>query len=508
MSMKFRPNIRLKARAGSAPIALAVLGLGGCVSLAPEAEAPAVVAALPASYADETAQGVEVAPYRPAAWWSAFDDATLNTLVDRALDENLDIAEAAARLQKARAQSRISRAALSPTLEATGGASYSDSSLSGSAFGGLAGGLSRLTTESYSLGLGAAYEVDVFGRSRDDLAAARGDAIASEQDYRAVRLAVVAQVISAYFQLVDARRQISMSAQMADVLSERVERTQERYQRGLVLSFELYQVRQELRSLEASQPLLETAQDAAEGQLGILLSSYPQELSKLLGNPLTPRLVFEDVPTGLPAQLLGQRPDVAAAYARMEAARIRIGARRAERYPSFRLSASTGTQGGNPGAVFNFGQNWLLSLAANIVAPIIDGGRISANIDAARATYNQTAAVYARSVLTAYNEVHQGLAAYEDQRRRYRLILAQLADAKSTLGLQAERYGAGVGDYVSYLDALRTQYQVEGNLSAAGRDVALARLGVHRALAGDWSGDWEIDGEAERSVLPTTGDRP
>lgn len=479
---------------------LAILALGGCVSLAPEAEVPVVVAALPDAYsagenASETAQD-----YRPQSWWTQFNDPVLNGLVDRALDANLDIAEAAARVGQARSQARLARSALSPTLEATGGASYSDSSLSGSAFGNFAGGASRLVTESYSLGLGAAYEIDLFGKSRSDLEAARADAIASEQDFHAVRLAIAAQTISAYFDTVDARRQIAMSALMSDVLSERVARTQERYRRGLVESFELYQVRQELRSLEASQPARKIALEASQGQLAILLAQYPEEIARLLDSPLNPRLVFDDVPTGLPAQLLEQRPDVAAAWLRMDGARIRIGARRAERYPSIRLSASTGSQGSNPFSALDFGQNWLLSLGANLVAPILDGGRISSNIEAARASYDQNAAAYARSVLTAYNEVHQAITAYEEQRNRYSLILAQLDDAKASLGLQSERYSAGVGDYVGYLDALRTSYQVEANLSSSARDVALARLGVHRALGGDWSISTED--------FATNGDRP
>lgn len=489
---------------------LGLLALGGCVSLAPEAEIPAVVAALPETYsAGSNDAPAELKDYHPASWWTDFNDPVLNRLVDRALDANLDIAEAAARVEQVRIQARLARSALSPTLEATSGASYSDSSLSGSAFGNFAGGASRLVTESYSLGLGAAYEIDLFGRSRGDLLAARSDAIAAEQDYRAVRLATAAQTISAYFDSVDARRQIALNALMTDVVAERVARTQTRYQRGLVQSFELYQVRQDLRSLEASLPARNIASDAARSQLALLLSHYPQEVAGLLDQPLTPRLVFDDVPTGLPAQLLEQRPDVAAAWARMEAARIRIGARRAERYPSLRLSASTGSQGADPFSVFDFGQNWLLSLGANIVAPILDGGRISANIDGARATYDQASAVYARSVLTAYNEVHQALSAYEEHRNRYRLILAQLDDAQASLGLQADRYGAGVGDYVGYLDALRTSHQVEANLSSAAHDVALARLGVHRALGGDWEfvENHTIDEGPDGPSSPA-GDRP
>lgn len=459
-----------------------MLALGGCISMAPGSEVPQVAADLPGAYSVEA--GGE--PYRPAAWWRDFQDPVLDGLVDRALERNLDIVQAAARAEQANAQARISRSALLPSLDATAGSSYSENPLSGSAFGNFPGGPSRLKSETYSLGLSAAYEIDLFGRANDDLRAARSDAAAARQDYRAARLATAAETISAYFEIVDARHQIEMTVLSADVLADRVARTEERYQRGLAESFELYQVRQELRSAEAGLPVREAALQAAQGRLALLLAEYPEAVDRLLARPLHPRLVAQPVPAGLPADILAQRPDVAAAWDRLEAARLRIGARRAERFPSIRISASSGAQGASPGDAFNFSENWLVSLTSNIVAPIFDGGRIGANIKAARASYDQLAAAYGASVLGAYREVVVAVGTYEEQRQRYELILSQLAEAQASLDLQAERYEAGVGDYVGYLDALRSFYQVESSLSAAGRDVALARLGVHRALGGDW----------------------
>lgn len=465
------------------------LALGGCVSLAPEAEAPAVVSAMPDAFPVLETAG----DYRPAAWWQGFQDPVLDGLVDRALDANLDIAQAAARAERASAQARVARAGLLPALEASAGSNYSDTPVAGGAFANFPGAPTRITNENYTLGLAASYELDLFGRVRNDLGAARADADAAGQDLRAVRLATAAEVISAYFDIVDARFQIATTLQSVDVLSERADRTEERYLRGLAQSFELYQVREQLRSLEASLPQREVALSNAEGRLAVLLAEYPEALSASLDRPLLPQLVFDSVPAGLPADLLAQRPDVAASWQRLEAARLRIGARRAERFPALRLSASTGTQGANPGDAFDIGQNWLLSLASNLVAPIFDGGRISANVAAARATYEEAAAAYGNAVLGAYREATVAIDAYEEQRQRYRLITAQAEEARATLDLQARRYSSGVGDYTGYLDALRSYLQVESSLSAAGRDVALARLGVHRALGGDWFSETEED---------------
>ncbi len=457
--------------------------LSACISLAPERMTPESVTNLPTAY-----EGREPAqPYQPASWWHSFEDPVLNALVEEALRENLDIAEAAARVERASAQARIARSALFPAVNASAGAQYSDSPLAGSAFGGFAGGAGRLQNESYTLSLGASYELDLFGRVRNDMLAARADAVAAEHDFRSVQLAAAAETISAYFDIVDGRRQIELTLLTADLLGDRTERTEDRFRSGLVESFELYQVRQDLRTTQSSLPSREAALGAVEGRLALLLRDYPGELKPKISGPLRPRLVFDPVPTGLPAELLGQRPDVAAAWNRMEAARLRIGARRAERFPALSLSASIGTQGDTPGSAFDVGQNWGLSLASNIVAPIIDGGRISANIRAARAAYDESAAAYARAVINGYREVAAAIEDYEETRQRYRLIQSQLVEAEASADLQARRYRAGIGGYIAYLDALRGSYQVQASLSTAGRDVALARLGLHRALGGDWS---------------------
>ena len=246
-------------------------------------------------------------------------------------------------------------------------------------------------------------------------------------------------------------------------------------------------MQQDERNTQASLPQAEAALDDAQGRLALLVREYPQTMEDRLDRKLLPRLVFDEVPAGLPANLLSQRPDVAAAWARFEAARLRVGARRAERFPSITLTAAPGTQGGEIGSVFDVANNWAINLAAGITAPIFQGGRISANIDAARAAYDQQAANYARTVMNAYREANSAIESYEENRQRYALILAQLEDARFSADLQARRFKAGVGDYVSYLDALRAVYQVEAALSSAGRAVALSRLDVHRALGGDWA---------------------
>jgi len=352
----------------------------------------------------------------------------------------------------------------------------------------LGGGIiDRIDNDAITPNLSIAYELDLFGRNRNSFAAAQQDAIASGFDVKAVQLTAAAETISAYFDVVDTRRQIALNRSLSDILADRTQRTEESFRRGLSESFELFQIRQELRATQAALPQLESALANTQNRLAVLTGGYPAAMQQKLARPLTPQLVFEEIPAGLPINLLNQRPDIEASWARLEAARLRIGARKAERFPQISLSASIGTQGNTVASALNLADNWASALAANIVAPIFNAGRINANIRAARGQYDQQAAIYARTVLTAFQEVNSAITDYEKQRQRYLLVTAQLNEAKASLDLQKRRFASGVGSYIAYLDALVTSYRVEADLSAAARATALARLNVHRALAGNWA---------------------
>lgn len=501
-----------------------VIGLGGCTNFAPKSIAPDINAAVPSEYNAPTAPG----NYAPSRWWAEFQDPVLNGLLDKAIADNLDIAEASARLRAAEARARVSKSGLFPQINAGLNANRSDSPLSGTGFGaGLAGANggadastnegavdaaapiidapttggppSRLQFDNYSSSLAFSYELDIWGRLSNTARAGRADAIASAADLQAVRLAIMAETITSYFDIVDARHQIDLLKQIIDISADRVEQTENRYRRGLASSFELNQVRQDFRNLQASLPTRQKQLTNIEGQLAVLTGQYSQTLSPVLDQKLTPKLVFEPVPSGLAIDLLAQRPDIFAQGARLESARLNLGARKAERFPAINFTAATGTQAGAPSGVFNIFDNWVLNLGAGLSAPLFQGGRIRANIDVADAGYAQQTAVYARTVLNAYQEVESAIKGYDADRMRYRLLFAQWDEAIAASDLQSRRFASGVGNYIEYLDALRAQYQVQSALSSAGRDVALGRLAVHRALGGGWTENSINNADAENA---------
>ncbi len=486
--MHVRPKSNLTA-------IFAALLLAAC-SFVPAPSRPEPAAELPAAFADARGAGT----YHALEWWTAFDDPVLNTVVDSVLVANFDLAEAVARVQQARAQAGIARAALFPTVQASGSASGQDTpanagfgqqfrELTGGEDGSLAGGSpfpDRLGITTYSLGMDFAYELDFWGRARNDARAAGMEYLASESDYHAVRIGVLAETISAYFEIVDLRRRTALARETVDVLLERAELAERRYDRGLTTSFELYQVRQDLRNTQAGLPQLESGLFDAEGRLAVLLGGFRAELDAVLPDSLAPMPAGDPVAAGVPADLLFQRPDVRAAGERLEAARYSIGARRAELLPSLSFTGTIGLQASQVDGLFNVDQ-WFRNLVGNLTAPVFQGGRIRQNIALAHRRFDQAAAAYGRTVVTAVHEVEAALAALENEGRRHDFLQSQREEAAAAAALQSRRYASGVGGYTDYLDALRSVLNTESTLAGARRDLALARLAVHRALGGEWT---------------------
>lgn len=465
--------------------------VAGC-SLAPGPSVPAPVAELPDRFEASDVSGSHDA----TEWWTTFQDPALNTVIDSVLAANFDLAEAVARVQQARAQAGIARAPLMPAIQASASVSDTDTPSNagfGQQFREIAGDdvpgfqfPERLGIETWSLGVDFAYELDFWGRARNDSRAAGHEYLASESDYHAARIGVLSETITTYFEIADLRRRTALARETVDVLLEREELAETRYDRGLVTSFELYQVRQERQNTQAALPQLESQLVNAEGRLAVLVGGFRAKLDAILPDSLAPMPSSDPVSAGVPADLLVQRPDVRAAGLRLDAARFTIGARRAEMLPSLSFSGTIGVQSAEADGLFNVDQ-WFRNLLGNLTAPIFQGGRIRNNIALAHARFGQVAAAYGRTVVTAVHEVEAALTALGNEGRRHDFLTSQREEALASVELQSRRYAAGVGGYIDYLDAVRALLAVESTLAGARRDLALARLAVHRSLGGDWT---------------------
>ena len=474
-------------------IMVGVLALAGC-SVTPSMQDPEAEQELPerfeATPGDTTlpAAAADTNAYDATRWWTEYDDSTLTTLVDTALAANLELESARGRVEELAAQFRIARSPLFPSVSADGQINYQNQPANTGIGGAIGGdrGADRFDLTDYQAALGLSYELDFWGRVRSGRKAALNQYFATAADLQTARLSVISQTISTYAQIASLQRQVHLGEQAIDLLEQRLEITEDRYARGLIPSFQLYSVRQSLQSARAEQPDLENDLYDAQSRLATLLGRFSGAERVLLSDSLTVPMAPEPIPPGLPSDLLMQRPDVRAAARRLEAARQEMGVARAEMLPRLSLTGQGGTQSSTLADLVDPGQAFA-TFVGQLTAPLFQGGRLRANLDAAGARYKQQAATYEQTVLTAFREVKAALVAYDQQRRRLREVQRQVETAEDAFQTQRDRYERGVGEVLPLLDAERTLVQARTRMAGVRVAVVNARLALHRALGGSWT---------------------
>jgi NodT family efflux transporter outer membrane factor (OMF) lipoprotein len=479
------------------------LVLIGC-SMTPTMPTPAAEDALPSAYDTATpdtllpAAARDTTGYDATRWWTVFDDPTLNAIIDTTLVGNLDLAAARARLEELQAQYRIARAPLFPSATANGRGQRQSQPANTGIGGAISGGggngsgnggqsiPDRFAFTTYSVSLGLSYEIDFWGRLRSQKNAALSEFFATTADVQNTRLAIISQTISTYFQSVTLAQQVQLAGDNVQLLRDRLAITEDRYERGLTPSFELYAVRQQLEQARSNQPTLASQQYDAQSRLAVLLGRFAGRERPLLSDTAPDSLMLAPIPAGLPSDLLMQRPDVMAAAARLEATRQRIGVARANLLPGLSLTAEGGTQSSDLSSLLDLDQRFT-NFIASLTAPLFQGGALWAEVDASKARYRQQLATYENTLLTAFQEVKASLVAYQQEEQRYRRVQDQLAAAEATAQNQRDRFQRGIGDALALLDAEQNLVQVRQRLATVAQALIEARLAVHRALGGAWT---------------------
>jgi NodT family efflux transporter outer membrane factor (OMF) lipoprotein len=413
-------------------------------------------------------------PVSDSPWWQDFESPELNRLIDEALSSNFSLKEAWYRLQQARAVAVQAGAALYPDLEAGGSAEFNRRDTGGDSN-------SSRGNQHFSVGLVSSYEVDLWGRVAGRRKAALLDVEASEADLQAAAVTLAAEVADRWVRILSQQQQKQLLEQQLANNRTFLELIELRFKNAMVSALDVYQQKQAVESVRAKIPLV-------KGEIQL----RKHELAALLGRPPKSNLgvhqaVFPPVnaiaSVGLPADLLAARPDVRAAGKRLSAADWQLAAARANRLPALRLTA--GAQYGPEDLDLLF-DTWLLSLAANLTAPIFDGGHRAAEVDRVRAAVNEDLWAYRRTVLTAVKEVEDAL---ENERRQQEHIegLKLVADAASR-GLKEaiSRYRTGLSDYLPVLTQLLAVQDLERTLLQQQEQLILYRIGLYRALGGQW----------------------
>lgn len=456
-------------------VLMAATALAGC-TLAPRYERPGlpVGQAWPTPTATSASSAVSGADL---AWRDVFQDARLQSVIALALEQNRDLRVAVANIQSARAQYRIQRAGLVPTINAVGGGERSRTPSSVSATG------RSDVADQYSVSAGfSAYELDLFGRVRSLSAAALQSYFAVEENRRTVQISLISEVASAYLTLAADQDLLKITQDTLATREAGLDLSRKRFEAGATSELDLRQA-QTLTEQSRSDAAVARAQvDQDLNALRLLVGAdIPAEL--LPQGELTGVGVLAEIPAGLPSDVLVRRPDVRAAEHTLQAQNANIGAARAAFFPRISLTGSAGTISPDLNSLFGAGtRSW--SFAPQIVLPLFAGGANVANLRGAEAQRDAAVATYEKAIQTAFREVADALAVRATIGDRVSAQERLVEAAAVTQRLSQARYDRGVDSYLTLLDAQRTLYAARQTLLAAQLAQATNRIELYRALGG------------------------
>lgn len=446
-----------------------VLLLVACTPFAPNPRTPEKNL-LPATYSN----GALPSNQTLVRWWESFNDPQLNALVEEALQNNLTLKQSWARLKQAQASAVKSGANLYPGLSLNGSASTGRRQTSN-------GQTTTESVESYTIGLTSSYEIDLWGKIRSEKEAAALSAVASRHDLNAAAMTLTANVTIRWIGVLSQRMQKKLLQKQLEVNQTYAELMELRFRKSLATALDVFQQRQLVEQSRARIPLVEQNERQLLNELSVLLGRTPFSPPDIHPQPFE---VPEDVPiSGIPAQLLTARPDIQAAFRRLEAADWNLAAAKADRLPNLNISAGANYQADELDLIFN---NWLINIAANLTAPLIDGHKRKAEVDRLKAVMDENLAAYRQTVLTAIREVEDALISEEKLQAHLKGLNAQLDAAQNALNEARSRYRNGLIDYLPVLTQLITVQNLERTIIQRKADLLVTRVNLHRALGGTW----------------------
>ncbi|VAV93821.1 RND efflux system, outer membrane lipoprotein CmeC [hydrothermal vent metagenome] len=514
----------IKAPIRTSAVALSALLASSCASINQEL-LEAQLPDMPAVWSSEEQAGTPLT----GDWVAAFNDNALYRLIDEALLRNNTFLAAAANLKQARASSKIARADLLPSLN-TSFRSSRNAIVTDPTFAAQAGGSStlsglraqdledqfgldvdgdgkldgldldgngtaetdlpnrRLYINNYSLGAQIRWEIDLWGRLTDQTKAAYRDATAAEADLIGARLSIAARVSQAWFGLIEARQQRELAERDVKARESNLRVTDRRYERGVASSLDVRLSRSALGSSQASLALRQRLELESSRRLEVLLGRYPAaELEAAESLPELPRLAG----VGAPGDLLARRPDLIAAEARMEASGLRARAARKQMLPQITLTSQINTSG--PALADLIDPERLAgNLVGGLLQPVFQGGRIRANAKRAHAVAEASLFNYAQTVLTAYEEAENALAAESFLAVREEALKLAYEEAAAAEELTERRYASGAATIFNLLDSQTRRILSESQYIQAQQQRVSNRVLLYLAIGGDFLTDAKL----------------
>ncbi len=483
VSNHWESTTRFALAAGAAAL------LAGCGSVGPDYHRPEAMPTnvMPVAFGDaaitnagewKTAQPSADIPR--GAWWQVFNDAELNRLEMLATTNNQELAVALANFEQARAAANLARADFYPQINGAPSASRQRTSANASP---TAAGKSR-TFNSYNVSADASWEVDLWGRVRREVESANAKLAASADDLEAAKLAVQAEVAIDYFALRALDAKSALFQETVGAYQRAVELTQSRHKNGVATELDVAQAETQLKSAQAAIPAVDLQRAQLRHALAVLCGKPATTFA------LTPDTVSSTnlpaIPLAVPSEWLERRPDIAAAERRMAAANADIGIATAAFYPRLLLNGSGGFESISASSLFDLPSR-LWAIGPSLQVPLFTGGRTRAQIESAKAAYDGTVASYRQTVLSAFQEVEDQLAAQRFLAEQLEEENAALIFARRTLEISTNRYKSGVEAYLDVITAQTTVLTHEQTvIQLRGQRLSMS-VSLIKALGAGWN---------------------
>ena len=452
------------------------LGLAAC-TIGPDYKRPALTP--PEEFRGQKV--AEAASLADLPWWEAFGDPTLKALIQEALADNYDLRLATERVQQARAQSMIARAAYFPAI------GYTTNVQRSKQFEAILGiSPNQFDSSGNNLFLGAlqaSWEIDIWGAIRRSNEAALAELLATENARRAVLLSLVSEVAQAYFELTELDTRLLISQQTTAAYQGIYNLFKDRLDYGVVSELQTARAEGSLAAAAATIPEVESQIAAKENQISTLIGRNPGPIPR--GRALFAQPAVPTVPAGLPSSLVERRPDLLKAEQQLVAANAQIGVAKAEFLPKLNLTGMVGKASPELSAI-TAGSSTIWAIAAGLAGPIFQGGKILGNYRAVVSTWKQARLQYEQTVLTAFQEVASNLVALD------KLTTAEAEQARSvaafekSVQLATDRYLYGLASYFEVLEAQQHLFPAQNAQAGTHLNRLLAYVNLYKALGGGW----------------------
>jgi NodT family efflux transporter outer membrane factor (OMF) lipoprotein len=481
--------------------------LAGC-TVGPDFQPPHVAAPSDFARASEAH-----APSRPQEatlapdWWALLGDPELVALESRLATDNLDVEAASARMLQSRAATRVAGADQYPMVSGAGSYNRERASPNGllsllgttpaqvqpeSASGDNPFGVASMPGSSgsppYSLwqyGFDASWELDVWGRARRSVEAAKAAMQASIEDRRAILVSAQAELARDYIELRATQTLVDITQRNLALASNIVKLTQLRLKEGVTTNLDVANASAQIASIEARLPSLQARRDALVNAISLLEGEGPGALEPTLAHAADIPSLPARVPIGFPSEIVRRRPDIRRAEAQLHSATAQIGVAQADFYPQITLTGSLGFQSLELSNLGDWASHQFV-FGPSISLPIFQGGRLKGTLELRKAQQQEAAIVFQRTVLQAWHEVDDALSAYDAEQRRRDLLTEVVRQDNVALSVAQQRYRDGAIDYLNVLTVQRDLLNAESDLAQSRETAAVNLVSLYKALGGGW----------------------